>query len=158
MCWNARIQQTHSASHFCMILNTCRELIFCSATPHPKIPCAPTTTCSLVGFPSAKSPTGENLPPETSHKEKGCWCLWRWGCLGQNWWTVAPTSSFSLSLLGEQTGSAAVCSTSGWLLQLLALNLHGYLQSVEWFDEHVNTMVKHVKFSFHVALPKYVFI
>lgn len=54
---------TRSASRFCMILNTCRELMFCSTTPHSKIPCALAASLSLVGFPSAKSPRGENLPP-----------------------------------------------------------------------------------------------
>lgn len=58
----------------------------------------------------------------------------------------------------EQTGSATVCSTSGCLLQLLALNPHGYLQSVEWFDEHVNTMVKHKGFHFTSHCQNMVFI
>lgn len=54
-----------------MILNTCRELIFFSATPHPKIPSAPTSVLSLLEFSLSKVPNRRKPPPcNTSQEEE----------------------------------------------------------------------------------------
>lgn len=142
-----------------MIINTCRELVFCSTTPHPKTHHALTSTLSLLCFPSAKSPAQKRQrkpPPETPHKKTRCWDLWCWDGPGGLWpqqtckqlpstpageanrpsrgllhiWLAAPTSGT------KSMGIFAVCRAVWWTCQ---------------YDGQA------CQFSFYVALPKYVF-